>query len=682
MSCSQHSASATSLVVIAVAALATAAPAVGAPPQGIYLSDLDRAADPCTDFFAYANGAWRAANPIPASQVRWSRRWASGETAKEQLRVILDEVSARTDWPRASVEQLVGDSYAACMDEKAIDARGVAPLQPLLREIDAVADAAGLQALLARLHSTVSRGPFAVVAAPDRHQPDRVVANVTPAGLGMSDRDYYLRDEPRFVEAREKYLRHVAALLEIAGLPAAAAKADADTIFAFEKELAEAALDRATRRDPNVTDHLTPFAELAKLAPHLDWAGYFAAAGMPQGDVNVREPKHLARVDQQLVSTPLATWKSYLRWRVVDDLAAELASPFVREHFEFHERFLGGAQEMKPRWKRCVETADELLGEALGQKYVERHFPPAAKARMREMVDNLLLAMGEGIRGLDWMGAETKGKALEKLSTFVAKIGYPDRWIDYSSVAVRRDAHFDNVLAGRRFVIADELKQVGKPTDRGRWGMTPQTSNAYYTSSLNEIVFPAGILQPPAFRLDATDAVNYGAIGVVIGHEISHGFDDQGAKFDAQGRLRNWWSDADLQQFQARGKCVADQFESYFVEPGIHHNGKLVLGESIGDLAGAKIAFRAYQLSRRSKPPEPTIDGFTPEQQFFIAWGQFRGDEIRPATQRLMVQTDPHPTGKYRVIGPLSNMPEFQQTFGCKADAPMVRPAELRCVVW
>ena len=689
---SNHSVAAALLVVVAAvapaaaaspaAAPAAAAPTAGAPPQGIYLGDMDRAADPCTDFFAYANGAWRAANPIPASQVRWSRRWAAGDGAKEQLRVILDQVSARADWPRASVEQLVGDTYAACMDQAAIDARGARPIEQLLQEIAALRDVAATQAMIARLHGMGIRGPFTLFASPDRHQPGRVIAHLGPAGLGLPDRDFYLRAEPRFVEAREKYLRHVSTMLELAGLSAAAAKAEADTVFAFEKELAEASLDRATRRDPNVTDHLTSFAELAKLAPHLDWARYFAAAGIPQGDANVREPKHLARVDQQLASTPLATWKSYLRWRLVATAAEHLSSPFVREHFELTERFLGGAQEMKPRWKYCVETTDELLGEALGRKYVERHFPPAAKARMEEMVKNLQLAMGETIRGLDWMSGDTKAKALEKLSTFVPKIGYPDQWKNYSSVVVRRDAHFENVVAGGRFAIADDVGQIGKPTDRGRWGMTPPTSNAYYNASLNEIVFPAGILQPPAFRLDATDAVNYGAIGVVIGHEISHGFDDQGAKFDAQGRLRNWWSDADLQQFQARGKCVADQFEGYFVEPGIHHNGKLVLGGSIGDLAGAKIAFRAYQLSRRGKPPEPTIDGFTPEQQFFIAWGQFRGDEIRPETQRLMVQTDPHPTGKYRVIGPLSNMPEFQQTFGCKADAPMVRPAEQRCVVW
>jgi endothelin-converting enzyme/putative endopeptidase len=354
----------------------------------------------------------------------------------------------------------------------------------------------------------------------------------------------------------------------------------------------------------------------------------------------------------------------------------------VEENFRFYDAYLGGAKEMKPRSKRCVESTDQLLGEALGKKYVEKHFPPAAKARMLDMVKNLLWAMGDTIRGLDWMGKDTRARALEKLATFDPKIGYPDKWKEYAGVRVRRDAHWGNVVAGRRFGVADDRAQVGKPVDRTRWGMTPPTSNAYYNPLLNEIVFPAGILQPPAFRMDATDAVNYGAIGVVIGHEISHGFDDQGAQYDAQGRLRNWWTDDDLRKFQERGACVVTQFEGYFIEPDLHHNGKLVLGESIGDLAGAKIAFRAYEHSREGKGPEPTIDGFSPAQQFFIAWGQFRGDAIRPETQRLMIQGDPHPTGQFRVIGPLSNMPEFQKAFSCDGGTPMVRARDKRCEVW
>jgi endothelin-converting enzyme/putative endopeptidase len=453
--------------------------------------------------------------------------------------------------------------------------------------------------------------------------------------------------------------------------------------MAFETSLAKHSLDNVALRDPKATDHKTTFAELQKMVPHFDWAAYFDGARLPRVDLNVFEPDFLHEVDRQLVETPVADWKTYLRWHLLHSAAPALAKDFVVADFNFNQAYLQGAKEMKPRWKQCVEDTDQQLGEALGQKYVEKHFPPAAKARMQELVKNLLLGMGDTIQTLDWMTAPTKAKALEKLATFNPKVGYPDKWKDYSKVAISRGDFWADEVAGRRFNVQDNLATVGKPVDRGRWGMTPPTSNAYYNPSLNEIVFPAGILQPPAFSLDATDAVNYGAIGVVIGHEISHGFDDQGAQYDAQGRLQNWWTDEDLKKFTARGQCVVDQFESYFVEPGIHHNGKLVLGESIGDLAGAKIAFLGYQRALKGKgAPEPTIDGFTPEQQFFIAWGQFRGDAVRPETQRLMVQSDPHPIGKYRVIGPLSNMPEFQKAFSCPAQSEMVRPSEKRCEVW
>jgi putative endopeptidase len=336
---------------------------------------------------------------------------------------------------------------------------------------------------------------------------------------------------------------------------------------------------------------------------------------------------------------------------------------------------------MKPRWKRCVEAADGLLGEALGQKYVEKYFPPAAKARMQALVKDLLAAMKDDIDRITWMGPETKKRALEKLATFNPKIGYPDKWKDYSSIAIARDTLFANVMAAQRWNVDDDRALIGKPLDRGRWGMTPPTSDAYYSAALNEIVFPAGILQPPAFRLDAVDAINYGAIGVVIGHEISHGFDDQGAQFDARGRLENWWTPSDQKQFRERGKCISDLYETYFVEPGLHHNGKLVLGESIGDFGGLNLAYRAYQKAQ-ARAPQPTIDNLSPDQQFFIAWGQFRGDATRPEMARLMVQGDPHPIAKYRVIGPLANSPDFARTFQCKPDAAMVRPADKRCEVW
>ncbi len=666
------------LLAAAPAALAGEAP----PRKGIETGDLDRSVAPCADFYEFANGAWRAANPIPPSMVRWSRRWQAGEEAKDRLNGILSETSATTTWPKGSVEQLVGDFYAACMDEKRADELGTTPIQPLLAEIDGLADIAGVQRMIGRFHELAIPVPFGLTASPDNHDPTRVIAEVYASGLGLPDRDYYLETEPRFQEAREKYRVHVAHMIELSGKSRADSRRMADAVFSMERRLASASLGNVALRDPKATDHRTGFVDLTNLAPDFDWPGYFAAAKLPRAAVNVQQPEFLKAVDELLLQEPLAGWRAYLRWHLVRSAAPYLSAPFVQERFAFEEQYLGGAKEMKPRWKRCAESTDQLLGEALGRKYVEKHFPPVAKARMQELVKNLLLAMGDTIRGLDWMGPQTKAKALEKLATFNPKIGYPDRWKDYSKVPIARDALWANVVAGRRFAVDDDRSQIGKPVDRGRWGMTPPTSNAYYDPRLNEIVFPAGILQPPAFGMDVVDAVNYGAIGVVIGHEISHGFDDQGAQYDAKGRLANWWTAGDLGKFRARGQCLVDEFDAYEIEPGIRHNGRLVLGEAIGDLAGVKIAFRAFQRSLEGQPPAPTIDGFTPEQQFFIAWGQFRGDAIRPETQRRMVQGDPHPTGKYRVIGPLSDFPEFQKAFACPSDAPMVRPPEKRCEVW
>jgi endothelin-converting enzyme/putative endopeptidase len=668
--------------LLAVAALATQAPGADpVPPGGIETGDIDRAADPCTDFYEFANGVWRAQNPIPPSMVRWSRRWAAGEAAKDRLKAILDEASATTTWPKGSVEQLIGDHYAACMDEARVESLGLEPLKPLLAEIDTVAAVDDVQRVIRRLHEIAVPVPFHLAAAPHNHEPTRVIADVRASGLGLPDRDYYLKAEPRFQEAREKYRVHVAHVLELAGASRAESRKGAAAVFAFERKLAEASLDNVALRDPKATDHETSFVALTNLAPLFDWPAYFDEAKLPRAALNVQQPEFLRAVDRLLAQGSLADWRAYLRWHLLRSAAPSLPKAFVDESFGFYEKYLGGAAETKPRWKRCAESTDELLGEALGKKYVERHFPPEAKARMQELVKNLLLAMGDTIRELDWMSATTKAKALEKLGTFHPKVGYPDRWKDYGRVVVARDAHWANVAAARRFAVDDDRAQVGKPVDRGRWGMTPPTSNAYYDPLLNEIVFPAGILQPPAFDVKAADAANYGAIGVVIGHEISHGFDDQGAQYDARGRLANWWTPQDLAKFRARGQCVVEQFDAYEVEPGLPHNGRLVLGEAIGDLAGVKIAHRAFRIAQRTRPA-PVIDGFSPDQQFFVAWGQFRGDAIRPETQRLMVQGDPHPTGKYRVIGPLSNRPEFAAAFGCAADAPMVRPPGKRCEVW
>jgi endothelin-converting enzyme/putative endopeptidase len=674
------------LLVLAVAAACGSHPArpepgTAAGQRGVYVADLDRAADPCTDFFEFSNGTWRKQNPIPASMPRWSRRWQAGETAKDRLKDILDEVSARRDWPAASVEQLIGDFYGGCMDQARIDQRGIEPLRPLLTEIDKLREPADVGRMIARLHAIAVPVPFGLFGTSDLHTPTNVVAWVGAGGLGLPDRDYYVKPDPRFADARDKYLVHVAAMFKLAGKDDAAARRAADTVMAIELGLAKASLDNVALRDPTATDHTMTAAQLQAITPSFDWAAYFQASGIHPASLNVTEPAFFAEFERQLKATPVADWKTYLEWQLINSAAASLSQPFVDQNFAFFGKFLAGTQEIKPRWKRCVEDTDQLLGEALGKKYTDRYFPPAAKARMQLLVKNLLAAMHDTIEHLDWMSPATKQRALGKLATFNPKIGYPDKWKDYSSIPIRRDQFWESSLAARAWNVTDNRNTIDKPVDRGRWGLTPPTSDAYYNPSLNEIVFPAGILQPPAFSLDAVDAINYGAIGVVIGHEISHGFDDQGAQFDAQGRLDNWWTKDDLDKFHARGQCVVDQFEHYFIEPGIHHNGKLVLGESIGDLGGANLAYRAFQKAKQ-QTPAPTLDGFTPDQQFFIAWGQFRADAIRPETQRLMIQGDPHPIAQYRVIGPLSNMPEFQAAFSCKADAAMVRAADQRCSVW
>ncbi len=650
--------------------------------HGVLSQDINRDGNACTDFFDYANGSWRKQNPIPDYMDRWSRRWQSGEVNKEHVRDILTEVSARSDWPAGSAQQLSGDYYAACMDESHVDQAGLAPAKSWLDSIDAIKSRGDLQRTIGHLHDVGIAVPFAVYSAQDLHDPTRVVAQVDASGLGLPDRDYYLKPDKRFVEARAKYLEHVAKVFALAGDKPADADARAKTVFAFEKRLAQASLDNVALRDPKQQDHTTTFAQLQKQAPAFGWAAYFDAAKLPHANLNVTQPKFLQQVNTELATTPIDQWRTYLRWQVLRASSDALPEVFVAEHFNFYNKYLSGATEMKPRWKRCAEDTDLLLGDALGHAYVEKYFPPEAKARMQDMVKNILLAMHDTIEGLDWMTADTKAKALEKLATFNPKIGYPDKWKAYDGVRVARTSYWDDREAASRWNVTDDRNLIGKPVDRTRWGMTPPTSNAYYNPLLNEIVFPAGILQPPAFDVTATDAVNYGAIGVVIGHEISHGFDDQGAQFDAQGRLANWWTPQDNAKFSAKGQCVVKQFDNTFIEPGLHHNGKLVLGESIGDLAGAKIAYRAYQKSREGKGPEPTIDGYTPAQQFFIAWGQWRGDETRPETQRTMIQGDPHPVAKYRVNGPLSNLPEFREAFQCKAGDPMVRAEADRCEVW
>ncbi len=651
--------------------------------KGIETADLDKKVQPCDDFYEYSNGTWRAQNPIPASMDRWSRRWQAGEANKDQLRVILDELSAQPGHPAGSPAQLTGDFYAACTNQKAIDAAGITPLKPYLAKIDAIHDAASLQQELRELQAIGVMVPFSLHGMQNPHAPANVLADISAGGLGLPDRDYYVKQEKRFADARAGYLMFVAKMFTLSGASESEAKAAASTIMQFETSLAQATLDNVALRDPHTIDNPTTLDALQKTTPHFDWSAFFQSAGVGSGYLNVDQPKFLAEFERQLASTPLPVWKTYLRWQLLNSEASSLSQPFVDASFDFYQKQLGGVGELKPLPVRCAEKTDQALGEALGQEYVKRYFPPEAKQRAQAMVANILSAMHDTIESLDWMTAPTKQKALEKLASFQVKVGYPDKWKDYSSIKITRGDFFADSVATDRFQVADNWSTIGKPVDRTRWGMTPPTSNAYYNPLMNEIVFPAGILQPPAFSQQYSDAVNYGAIGVVMGHEISHGFDDQGAQFDSTGKLENWWTKDDMTKFQAKTACVVKQFDSFTIDgdPTIHINGKLVLGESIGDLAGLKIAYLAFKKTDQGKSGAK-IDGFTPDQQFFLAWGQFRGDSTRPETQKLMVQGDPHPVAKYRVLGPMSNFAPFAQAFQCKPGSPMTRPDSERCVVW
>ncbi len=653
-----------------------AAPAVA--QKGIEVGDLNRGMDPCTDFHEFANGAWRAANPIPPSMKRWSRQLATREANQRQLQAILEAVSSKTDWPAGSIEQQLGDHYASCMDEASVDAAGLAPLAPLLAEIDGARSSGDVQRIIRRLHELAISVGFTMTGVYEYQVPDNTLANLAAGSLGLPSRDHYLNPEPRYAAVREKYRAQVAAVLELGGMPEARASKAGEEVFALEKRLAEASLDGATAGDPAATAHRTTYAQLKQLAPRFDWDRYFDEARLPRSDLNLAEPKLLQQLDKELKDTSLATWKAYLTWQLLDSASPWLSRPFAEASFNFRDKLLGGATAMKPRVALCIESSNALFGDAVGQKYAERHFPPAAKAKAQEVVGALLRVLKEDIDGLQWLGPETKGQALEKLATYNVQVGYPNKWKDYSGVTIRREAFWSNVAAGRRFNVEDNRKLIGKPTDRELWQLSPSSPDAYIDLQLNQIVLPAGFLQPPAFSLEATDAVNFGAIGIGVAHDMTHTFDSLGGQFDSTGRPRSWWAEADLEGFRKRGRCVADQYEGYFIEPGVHHDGKRVLGEAIGDLAGVRLAYRALKKGR----PGPAVDGFTPEQQFFISWGQYRGAAESPDYQRQLVKSDPHPTSKFRIIGTLSNLVEFQQAFSCEPGAKMVRPPEQRCSVW
>ncbi|HEX8707747.1 MAG TPA: M13 family metallopeptidase [Pyrinomonadaceae bacterium] len=655
----------------------------GATGNGLDPANLDRSANACQDFNKFANGGWIARNPIPAAYPRWGTFQQLAERNRDALHQILEEAASNSHAARGSNERKIGDYYASCMDEAGAEAAGLKPLQPILDSIEQLKDVRGMQEIVARLHGSGVNALFNFGSTQDYKNSTRVIGSAAQGGLGLPDRDYYTNNDEKSQKIRAEYLTHITRMFELMGMDADTASARAKTAMAIETKLAESSMTRVQRRDPNAVYHKMTVAELKTLTPAFSWESYFQKIGLRSaGDVNVAQPGFFKDLDRLLTSIPLADWKTYLRWRLVDTAASALSSKFVEEDFNFKGRILTGTKENLPRWKRCVQSTDLALGEALGEVYVKKNFPPAAKARMMELVGNLIAALREDLGRLDWMGVATRKQAIAKLEAFARKIGYPETWRNYEALAVDRGSFLDNRFRAQLFEFNRRLLKIGRPVERGEWGMTPPTVNAYYSPSLNEIVFPAGILQAPFFSLSADDALNYGAIGAVIGHEMTHGFDDQGAKFDAEGNLKDWWTPEDLKNFQARTECVVNQFSSYVVDPkdNLRQNGKLVVGESVADLGGLTIAYAAYQKSLEGKPRPKNIDGFTPEQRFFLGYAQVWAGSATPEYERLQVITDPHPLPRFRVNGPLSNMPMFAQAFGCKPGDPMVR-AE-RCQIW
>ncbi len=648
---------------------------------GFDLSNLDRSAKPCDDFFQFADGGWVKDNPIPAAYPSWGSFNRLQNQNEEALHRILEEAARNRAGVAGSVEQKIGDFYASCMNVDEIEKAGLEPLQPELKRIAALGNAEDLQAEFARLQTRNINVPFDFGALQDFKDSTKEIGGAFQAGLGLPDRDYYTSADKS--QLRDAYVQHVTKMFELAGDDEAAAAAEAKTVMALETKLAQASMTRVERRNPDNIYHKMGLAELKTLTPDFSWESYFHEIGSPGIDsVNVGQPDFFKQVDAQLKATPLADWKTYLRWHLVHAAAPALSSKFVDEDFNFYGRALTGTKEILPRWKRCVRATDRELGEALGQEYVKQTFPPAAKARALEMVHNLIGALRDDLSTLDWMGPDTRKQAQAKLNAIALKIGYPDRWRDYSAFQVLRGPYIEDLWRGNEFEFHRDLAKIGKPVDRAEWGMTPPTVNAYYNPSMNEIVFPAGILQPPFYDPNRDDAMNYGGMGAVIGHELTHGFDDQGAKFDGQGNLKNWWTPDDLKNFQARSECIVKQFDSYEVEPGLHENGKLVVGESIADFGGLTIARAAYENTLKGKRKPAEIDGFTSEQRFFLAWAQIWAGSDRPEFARLLVTTNPHPLGRFRVNGPLSNMPSFAQAFGCSEGSSMVRAAEQRCRIW
>jgi putative endopeptidase len=669
---------------LVVLGAATAAAQSTSVSRAIDKSNMDTTCTACQDFYEYANGGWQSRATIPAAYAVWGSFQQLSDKNEAVVHDILEDAAKRAPTAKAgSNTWKVGTFYGACMDSAHVESLGATPLQPTLDAIAAITSTEQLANAFGDLDRRAGLAPFGVGAAVDPKNSAEVIAQAGQGGLGMPERDYYLRTDDKSKALRDKYVEHVTRTFKLIGENDEQAARDAARVMALETRLAGASMPRVAMRDPNATYHKMTLAEFQAMTPHIDMKRYLDQVGASHVSVvNVRQPDFFRTVDTLVTTVPLDDWKAYLRWHAASNASPALSAAFVNQAFSWQQN-LSGAKELRPRWKRCASATNAVLGEAVGAEYVQRTFTPAAKARALTMVNNLRDALRERIGQLGWMSDSTKRQALVKLDAFTRKIGYPDKWRDYSALQVKPGAFAENLQAANRFGTAREWAKLGKPVDRTEWAMTPPTVNAYYSPQFNEIVFPAGILQPPFYDPNADDAVNYGGMGAVIGHEMTHGFDDQGRQFDAAGNLRDWWTAQDAAAYKARAQLVSDQFDRYTVlDSATHVNGKLTLGENIADLGGLTIAYAAFQKSLAGKPRPANIDGFTPEQRFFLSWAQVWREASRPEALRAQVNTNPHSPAQWRVNGPLSNMPEFARAFSCKPGDPMVRNDALRAQIW
>lgn len=649
--------------------------------SGIDLEGMDKTCKPCDDFFQFTNGKWLEKNPIPDRYSRWGTFQIMNEANRERLRTILDTAAADTTAAKGSATQKVGDYYASCMDTAAIDKLGWDPLKPGFAQIDKISNPKAIASTLIQLQADGFTLNPMLYGSTDLKNSNLVILNATSGGLSLPDRDYYFKTDDRSKTIRDELVKHIAKMFELTGESAENAAVTAKNILAFETKIADATMTNVERRDPYKRYNPTTVAGLVETAPNFDWKAMIQAAKVPETAINVGDVKALKAWNDLVSSASIADWKAYLKWKLLDQSASLLSKPFVDQNFAFRGTVISGTKEQLPRWQTCTNAVDGSIGEALGKAYVDKYFPPKAKQRMLDLVENLRASLKESLETADWLEPTTRKAAVEKLQGFVAKIGYPDKWEDYATVEITRNSYFNNAKAAQLGELRENLSHVGKAPDKKQWQMTPPTINAYYNPPYNEIVFPAGILQPPFFDMNADDAANYGAIGAVIGHEMGHGFDDQGSKFDVQGNLKNWWTPEDRRKFEDRAGCIVDQFFNLDVGEGLRHNGKLVTGEAIGDLGGLTIAYRAYKRSLQGKEA-PVLDGYTGDQRFFLAFARVWAGNQRPESKRLLLNTDPHPLGKFRAIGTLQNMPEFHRAFSCKEGDAMVRPAKDQCKLW